>query len=88
MEDAATAEISRSQLWQWLQNEVVLDNKKALNTNYYHRLAMEEFEKIRKLVGDDNHEKQKYRLAEQLLDILVVNDNFIEFLTIPGYKYI
>ncbi|SHL68125.1 malate synthase A [Flavobacterium xanthum] len=88
MEDAATAEISRSQLWQWLQNEVVLDNKKVLNTNYYHRLAMEEFEKIRKLVGDDNHEKQKYRLAEQLLDILVVNDNFIEFLTLPGYKYI
>ncbi|SHM80255.1 malate synthase A [Flavobacterium xinjiangense] len=88
MEDAATAEISRSQLWQWLKNEVVLDNQKVLNEKYYHRMAMEEFEKIRKLVGDENHEKQKYRLAEQLLDILVVNDNFIEFLTIPGYKYI
>ena len=88
MEDAATAEISRSQLWQWLQNEVILDNQKVLNEKYYHRLAMEEFEKIRKLVGDENHENQKYRLAEQLLDILVVNDNFIEFLTIPGYKYI
>ena len=46
------------------------------------------YEKLRKLVGDENHEKQKYRLAEQLLDILVVNDNFIEFLTIPGYKYL
>jgi malate synthase len=88
MEDAATAEISRSQLWQWLKNEVVLDNQKVLNEKYYHRMAMEEFEKIRKNVGDENHEKQKYRLAEQLLDILVVNDNFIEFLTILGYKYI
>ena len=88
MEDAATAEISRSQLWQWLKNEVVLDNQKVLNEKYYHRMAMEEFEKIRKIVGDENHEKQKYRLAEQLLDILVVNDNFIEFLTILGYKYI
>jgi malate synthase len=88
MEDAATAEISRSQLWQWLKNEVVLDNQKVLNEKYYHRMAMEEFEKIRKTVGDENHEKQKYRLAEQLLDILVVNDNFIEFLTILGYKYI
>ncbi|SHF95286.1 malate synthase [Flavobacterium micromati] len=88
MEDAATAEISRSQLWQWLQNTVVLDNQKVLTEKYYHRLAMEEFEKIRKLVGDENHEKQKYRLAEQLLDILVVNDTFIEFLTLPGYKYI
>ena len=88
MEDAATAEISRSQLWQWLQNEVVLENQKVLNKKYYHRLAMEEFEKIRNLVGDENYENQKYRLAEQLLDTLVVNDNFIEFLTIPGYKYI
>ena len=88
MEDAATAEISRSQLWQWLKNEVVLDNQKVLNEKYYHRMAMEEFEKIRKTVGDENHEKQKYRLAEQLLDILVVNHNFIEFLTILGYKYI
>ncbi|MFE3869727.1 malate synthase A [Flavobacterium sp. ZS1P70] len=88
MEDAATAEISRSQLWQWLKNEVVLDNQKVLNEKYYHRMAMEEFEKIRKHVGDENHEKQKYRLAEQLLDILVVNDNFIEFLTTLGYKYI
>jgi malate synthase len=39
MEDAATAEISRSQLWQWLQNKVILDNGKILNESYYHRLA-------------------------------------------------
>ena len=88
MEDAATAEISRSQLWQWLQNKVTLDNDKVLTENYYDRLAMEEFEKIRKLVGEDDHEKGQYKLAEQLLDLLVVNPNFIDFLTIPGYKYI
>ena len=88
MEDAATAEISRSQLWQWLQNNVKLDTGKLLTANYYDRLAMEEFEKIRNLVGDQEHEKGKYKLAEQLLDILVVNPNFIDFLTIPGYKYI
>ena len=46
MEDAATAEISRSQLWQWLQNEVILDNQKVLSEKYYHRLALEEFEKL------------------------------------------
>ena len=88
MEDAATAEISRSQLWQWLQNNIKLDTGKLLTANYYDRLAMEEFEKIRNLVGDQEHEKGKYKLAEQLLDILVVNPNFIDFLTIPGYKYI
>lgn len=88
MEDAATAEISRSQLWQWLQNEVVLDNNKVLTEKYYDRIAKEEFEKIKKLVGKENYENGKYKLAEQLLDILVVNPNFIDFLTIPGYKYI
>lgn len=88
MEDAATAEISRSQLWQWVQNEVVLDNYKALTVKYYHRLAMEEFEKIRQQVGNENHEKLNYRLAEELLDKLVINDNFIEFLTLIGYKYL
>jgi malate synthase len=88
MEDAATAEISRSQLWQWLQNEVVLDNNKTLTEDYYHRLAMEEFEKIKRIVGDENHEKHNYHLAEQLLDTLVVNNNFIEFLTLIGYKYL
>jgi malate synthase len=75
-------------LWQWVQNEVVLDNYKALTVKYYHRLAMEEFEKIRQQVGSDNHEKQNYRLAEELLDKLVINDNFIEFLTLIGYKYL
>jgi malate synthase len=88
MEDAATAEISRSQLWQWLENKVTLDNGKVLTEKYYDRLAMEEFEKIKSYVGENNYENGKYRLAEQLLDILVVNHKFIDFLTIPGYKYI
>ncbi len=88
MEDAATAEISRSQLWQWLQNKVTLENGKQLTTNYYHKLAMEEFEKIKNQVGEENHESQNYMLAEQLLDQLVVNKNFIDFLTLSGYKYI
>lgn len=88
MEDAATAEISRSQLWQWLENKVTLDNGKVLTEKYYDRLAIEEFEKIKSYVGEKNYENGKYRLAEQLLDILVVNHKFIEFLTIPGYKYI
>jgi malate synthase len=88
MEDAATAEISRSQLWQWLKNEVVLDNDKVLTVNYYEKLAMEEFEKIKKLVGEEKYKKGNYSLAEQLLDILVVNQNFVDFLTLLGYKYI
>ncbi len=88
MEDAATAEISRSQLWQWLENKVTLEDGRTLNEKLYNRLAFEEFEKIKELVGDKNYHNGKYTLAEQLLDLLVVNPNFIDFLTIPGYKYI
>jgi len=58
MEDAATAEISRSQLWQWLQNEVTLDSGEKLTTKLYHRIALEEYEKIRKQVGDQAHEEE------------------------------
>lgn len=88
MEDAATAEISRSQLWQWLRNGITLDNGKVLTEKYYDKIAMEEYEKIRNEVGDENHEKYNYKLAEQVLDILVVNYNFVDFLTLVTYKHI
>jgi malate synthase len=75
-------------LWQWLQNKVILDNGKNIKWKLLPSLSHGRIWKIRNLVGDENHEKTKYRLAEQLLDELVVNDTFIEFLTLPGYKYI
>ena len=88
MEDAATAEISRSQLWQWLENKQTLDDGKVLTVEFYNRLALDEFQKIKNLVGEKVYENGKYKLAEQLLNLLVVNEKFIDFLTIPGYKYI
>jgi len=88
MEDAATAEISRSQLWQWLQNKVILDNGKKLDLAYYHKLAFDEFQKIKEELGEENHEKQQFPLAEKMLERLVVNLHFVDFLTIPCYKYL
>lgn len=88
MEDAATAEISRSQLWQWLQNKVVLDNGRKLDLAYYHELALDEFRKIKEELGEENHEKQQFPLAEKVLERLVVNSDFVDFLTIPCYKYL
>jgi malate synthase len=55
---------SRSQLWQWLQSD--FRQWKKLNESYYHRLAMEEFEKIRNLVGDEN-EKQKIQTGRTII---------------------
>ncbi|MCV9928448.1 malate synthase A [Flavobacterium sp. LS1R49] len=88
MEDAATAEISRSQLWQWLYNKVVLDNGKQLNLAYYHKLALDEFSKIKKELGEENYEKRWFPLAEKVLERLVVTLDFENFLTIPCYKYL
>jgi malate synthase len=88
MEDAATAEISRSQLWQWLQNKVVLDNGRKLDLAYYHELALNEFQKIKDELGEGNYEKRQFPLAEKVLERLVVNLDFVDFLTIPCYKYL
>jgi malate synthase len=88
MEDAATAEISRSQLWQWLQNKVVLDNGRKLDLAYYHELALDEYQKIKSELGEENYEKHQFPLAEKVLERLVVNTDFVDFLTIPCYKYL
>lgn len=88
MEDAATAEISRSQLWQWLQNKVVMEDGTPFSETLYKEYAIQELENIKKTMETTVFEKGKYTLAKQLLDDLVLNKEFEEFLTIPAYQYI
>lgn len=76
MEDAATAEISRAQLWQWIARRARLDDGRAIDAELYKRLRDEE---LAKLTGD-------YQEAVAILDSLVLTDNFTEFLTIPAYQ--
>jgi malate synthase len=78
MEDAATAEISRSQVWQWLHNDVVLDNGQKVTRELVERLADEE---IAKLPGDS----AAYAEARQTFMEVAVADDFAEFLTLPAY---
>ncbi|MEM6516473.1 MAG: malate synthase A [Bacteroidota bacterium] len=88
MEDAATAEISRTQLWQWLKNEVQLENGKTFNLDYYKSLLNNEIEKIITEFGEENINTQTFNLAIQLFDGLVVSDEFEEFLTLSAYQHI
>lgn len=88
MEDAATAEISRTQLWQWLKNEVVLEDGRTLTLELYMELFDDEIEKIITEVGESNIRNTKFKLAIKLFDKLVLSDKFEEFLTIPAYKYL
>jgi len=88
MEDAATAEISRTQLWQWLKNEVVLEDGRKLNMELYMDLFDDEVEKLLTEYGESNIKNTKFELAFQLFNELVISERFEEFLTLPAYQYI
>jgi malate synthase len=80
MEDAATAEISRSQLWQWIHHSAKLEDGRALTADLYNQIRAEE---LAKLGGSS---VQRYEEAAELLDRLVLSDEFIEFLTYLAYE--
>ena len=86
MEDAATAEISRSQLWQWVRHRATLDDGRTLTPELYRGIAGEELQRIRTLVGDDRYEKGKFGLAARIFERLITDHEFTEFLTLPAYQ--
>ncbi len=88
MEDAATAEISRTQLWHWLKNEVKLEDGRKFNIELYLKLFDDEIEKILLQYGEENLRESKFKLAMELFDTLVISEKFEEFLTLPAYQYI
>ncbi len=88
MEDAATAEISRTQLWQWHKNKVVLDTDKVFDSAYYEELKQQELSKIKDLVGPNVFDNGNFKLATTLFDDLVLQPDFQEFLTLKAYKHI
>ena len=88
MEDAATAEISRTQVWHWLHNNVQLEDGRTFNQEMYQQFKKEELEKIKDLVGENSFEKGKFTLAIELFDELVLSKEYKEFLTLSAYNYI
>ncbi|WP_027409004.1 malate synthase A [Anoxybacteroides tepidamans] len=87
MEDAATAEISRAQLWQWIRHpKGVLDDGRKVTEELFQQLKKEELEKIKEEVGEEAFQNGRFREAVQLFEKLVLDDEFTEFLTIPGYE--
>jgi malate synthase len=87
MEDAATAEISRSQVWQWVRHpKGVLDDGRKVTLELVRVLLQEELAKIRAAVGDERYGSGRYATASELFDKLVASETFEEFLTLPGYR--
>ena len=87
MEDAATAEIARAQLWQWARHEQgVLDDGRDIDLELITRWQAEELDRIRADVGGEVYEDGHYQAAANLLAEATANDDFLEFLTLPGYE--
>lgn len=88
MEDAATAEISRTQVWQWLNNKATLADGRTLTKDLVLQWEGEELLKIKQYVGDKRYETGKFELATQLFNELIFADKFEDFLTLKAYPYI
>ena len=88
MEDAATAEISRTQVWQWIQRGAKLDDGRTVTYDMVKSMIPDELEKIKDYVGAKRYESGHFAKASELFDVLVRNEEFTEFLTLPAYELI
>ncbi len=88
MEDAATAEISRAQIWQWIRSpKGVLADGRKVTVEMFRTMLPEELEKVKQILGT-SYTEGKYAEAAELFDEITTSDVFVEFLTLPGYARI
>ncbi len=86
MEDAATAEIARAQVWQWIHHsDTRLDDGRVLDAALARQWLGEEIDQIKATHGEAAFESQGHAQAAALIEHVVFSDEFIEFLTLPGY---
>jgi len=88
MEDAATAEISRAQVWQWVRHNQKLDDGRAITKDLVRQIVREENDKVKAQIGEEAYGKGRYEDAAQLMIDLVEQPQFYEFLTLPAYDRI
>ncbi|MCZ9355244.1 malate synthase A [Streptomyces mutabilis] len=86
MEDAATAEISRSQIWQWINAGVVLDNGERVTAELARKVAAEELANIRAEIGDEAFATGNWQQAHDLLLTVSLDEDYADFLTLPAYE--
>lgn len=86
MEDAATAEISRASIWQWIKNGAVLSNGQKMTADYFRNVMAEELQVVRSEVGDEAWSTGHFDEAAKLLEPLCVSPEFDTFLTLSAYR--
>jgi malate synthase len=86
MEDAATAEISRSQIWQWVNNSVVLDTGQTVDAGLVRSIAADELAAIRAEAGEEAYLAGRWQQAHDLLLKVALDEEYVDFLTLPAYE--
>src|SRR5947209_2000638 len=87
MEDAATAEISRAQVWQWIRHpRGQLSDGQKVTKELFAKVLEEELGKIKTQIGEKRFADGKFDVARELFDRITTDDEFAEFLTLPGYE--
>ena len=88
MEDAATAEISRAQVWQWVRHGQTLQDGRPVTKEFVREIVREENDKVKAAMGEEAFAQGRYEDAAQLMIELVEQPTFEEFLTLPAYERI
>jgi malate synthase len=88
MEDAATAEISRTQVWQWLAHGAKLADGRRVTTDLVRHTMQDELDQLRERLGPARFDSGKFALASKLFDQMMTGADFPEFLTTVGYEYL
>jgi len=88
MEDAATAEISRTQVWQWIHNKTLLEDGTMITYNYCRTLIVEELEKIRTYVGETRFAEGRFTEAVDMFREFIREEQLSDFLTLQAYEKI
>jgi len=86
MEDAATAEISRTQIWQWLRHAATLDDGRRMTRPLVEQMVAEEFLRIRDEVGQSRFDRGRFDDARALFVRVATSERLEDFLTIPAYE--
>jgi malate synthase len=81
----ATAEISRTQIWQWLEHRAALDDGRTVTRPFVEQLIGEEFARVRDEVGAERFGRGRFNEARALFTQVATSDDLVEFLTFPAY---
>ncbi|MFM2587466.1 malate synthase A [Vibrio sp. TBV020] len=88
MEDAATAEISRANIWQWIHHSVALDDGQTFTKELFHTWLYQELDTIKQEVGDTRYAAGRFEQTADLFFELSTAEEFATFLTLPSYQFL